>query len=121
MQIRKILMGLFLLQTALSGCSSTEVFKKPDTPWPFNGRIVNLSDQSLRGLVVESNKLIVVPPEGRSAWYMDVDFVEDPKTGFWYKLGAKRCVYNGDEKSSFRKLRLVDQSSILRLVESAEK
>ncbi len=120
MPIRKILTGLFLVQILFSGCSSTEVFKKPNTPWPFNGRIVNLSARSLRGLVVESNKVVVLPPGGKSAWYMDVDFVEDPVSGDWYKIGAKRCVYNGDDKSSFGKFRLVDQTSIRRLLADAE-
>ncbi len=70
---------------------------------------------------MESNKVIVIPPHGRSVWYVDVDFVEDPDTGYWYKIGARKCVYDGDRESSFSKLRLIDQDSILRIVKSADK
>ena len=64
-----------------------DIYGLDDHGWPFNGRVINSSLNTIRAIDIDNRTVVNVQPKSATPNFgVDIDFVE--VNGTWYKIGA---------------------------------
>ena len=73
--------------------------KLGDPIWPFNGRVINNSNSTVR--IITNHSCFLLKGKSQTNHSDDIDFVECPLDGKWYKIAFRNTEVNKDGTISF--------------------